>query len=67
MALDAAKHVQRDLLQAAVIPASRQGIHQESEVVSLLEVLILLLQHVLEDLGGHHRPLPLVTQAEVSV
>ena len=67
MALDAAKYVQHDLLQTAVVPACRQGIHQESEVVPLLEVLILLLQHVLEDLGGHHRPLPLVTQAEVRV
>ena len=67
MALDTAKHIQHDLLQTAVIPARRQGIHQQGEVVSLLEVLILLLEHVLEDLGGHHRPLPLVAQAEVGV
>ena len=67
MALDATEHVQHDLLQAAVVPARRQGVHQQGEVVPLLEVLILLLQHVLEDLLGHHRPLPLVAQAEVGV
>ena len=67
VALDTAKHIQHDLLQTAVISARRQGIHQQGEVVSLLEVLILLLQHVLEDLGGHHRPLPLIAQAEVGV
>ena len=67
VALDAAKYVQHDLLQAAVVPACRQGVHQQSEVVPLLEVLILLLQHVLENLGGRHRSLPLITQAEVGV
>ena len=67
VALDAAKYIQHNLLQAAVVPACRQGVHQQREVVSLLEVLILLLQHVLEHLGGHHRPLSLIAQAEVGV
>ena len=67
VALDAAEHVQHDLLQAAVVPPGGHGVHQGGKVPLRVQILVLAVQGLPQHPGHQDRALPLVAQPKVRV